>query len=125
MKPLTFIRVKRKLIRTFFREQWSLLLFSGGKENFLGTVKENGRLLKKITPPRDFQWADPFIVEWNGKTYIFVEQQYKHENGTLGYIELFADYSTQLNSTQRLSRFWKSPIIFRFRIFFAMKTTGI
>ncbi|MDR0644669.1 MAG: hypothetical protein LBG05_07150 [Treponema sp.] len=93
MKPITFTRVKRKLIRIFFREQWSLLLLAGGKDGFLKPSGKNGRILKEIIPPRDFQWADPFIVEWEGKTYIFVEQQYKHENGTLGFIELFTDLS--------------------------------
>jgi hypothetical protein len=77
------------LIRTFFIEQWSLLVLSGG--GFFKPAEK--RILKEIVPPRDFQWADPFITEWDGKTYIFVEQQYKHENGTLGYIELFADLS--------------------------------
>jgi hypothetical protein len=88
VKPITFTRIKRKLIRTFFREQWSLLLLSG--ESFLEDAGENRRLLKKIVPPLDFQWADPFIAEWEGRVYIFVEQQYKHESGTLGYIEPFA-----------------------------------
>jgi hypothetical protein len=38
-------------------------------------------------------WADPFPVEHGGKTYIFVEQQIGHDNGTLGYIELYPDLS--------------------------------
>jgi hypothetical protein len=93
MKPITYTRVKRKLIRTFFREQWSLLLLPISKDYFLGDRKEDECALKAIVPQRDFQWADPFIEEWDERVYIFVEQQYKHENGVLGYIELFPDLS--------------------------------
>jgi hypothetical protein len=80
MKPITITRIKRKLIRTFFREQWSLLL-----------CDPDGRIRAAIVPPKDYQWADPFIVEHGGKAYIFIEQQIKSENGTLGVIELYPD----------------------------------
>jgi hypothetical protein len=63
-------RIKRKIIRTMFREQWSLLVC-----DFEGTI------LTHIVPP----------VEYNGKTYIFVERQIGSGNGTIGVIELFPD----------------------------------
>jgi hypothetical protein len=73
-------RIKRKLIKIFFREQWSLLL-----------CDTEGVILKHIIPPKDRIWADPFPIEYNGKTYIFIEQQIGHGNGTLGVIELYHD----------------------------------
>jgi hypothetical protein len=78
--PSLLFRIKRKLIRTFFYEQWSLLVCG-----------HDGSILKSIVPPKDYQWADPFPVEYEGKTYIFIEQQISHENGTLGFIELYPD----------------------------------
>jgi hypothetical protein len=75
-----FLRIKRKLIRTLFYEQWSLLV-----------CDLNGSVLTAIAPERGVQWADPFPVEHNGRTYIFVEQQIGAKNGTLGVIELFPD----------------------------------
>jgi hypothetical protein len=75
-----FLRIKRKLIRIFFYEQWSLLI-----------CDLNGSVLAAIAPERGVQWADPFPVEHNGRTYIFIEQQIGAENGTLGFIELFPD----------------------------------
>jgi hypothetical protein len=78
MNPI--LRVKRKLIRTFFYEQWCLLV-----------CDLNGAILTVITPEHGVQWADPFPVEHNGKTYIFLEQQIGSENGTLGFIELYHD----------------------------------
>jgi hypothetical protein len=75
-----FLRIKRKVIRTLFYEQWSLLV-----------CDLNGAVLTAIAPERGVQWADPFPVEHNGKTYIFIEQQIGAGNGTLGVIELFPD----------------------------------
>jgi hypothetical protein len=75
-------RIKRKIIRTFFLEQWSLLICG-----------PDGAILRSIIPPKDRIWADPFPVEYGGKTYIFMEQQIGSGNGTLGYIELHADLS--------------------------------
>jgi hypothetical protein len=75
-----FLRIKRKVIRSLFYEQWSLLV-----------CDLNGAVLAAIAPEYDTQWADPFPVDYNGNTYIFLEQQIGHENGTLGYIELYPD----------------------------------
>ncbi|AEF82201.1 glucosamine inositolphosphorylceramide transferase family protein [Leadbettera azotonutricia] len=80
MKPITLFRIKKKLLRTFFYEQWSLLV-----------CDPDGNILKTIIPPINCQWADPFPVEYNGKTYIFIEQQLGSANGTLGVIELYPD----------------------------------
>lgn len=75
-------KLKRKLQKLFFTEQWSLL--------FCG---EDGSVLKHIVPPAGRIWADPFPVEADGRRYIFLEQQFNRKNGTLGYIELFDDLS--------------------------------
>jgi hypothetical protein len=80
IKSRLLSRIKNKLIRTFFYEQWSLSVCSHG-----------GNILKSIVPQKNYQWADPFPVEYEGKTYIFIEQQIGHNNGTLGYIELYPD----------------------------------
>jgi hypothetical protein len=80
MKKITLARIKRKIIRMFFREQWTPVLRA-----------LDGSFLKIIAPPEDRFWADPFIVENNGKKYLFVEQQIGFENGTLGVIEIFPD----------------------------------
>jgi hypothetical protein len=73
-------RVKRKIIKAFFREQWSLLVCA-----------PNGTILGHIVPPKNYIWADPFPVDCGGRTYVFVEQQIGYGNGTLGYIEIYPD----------------------------------
>lgn len=72
----------RKIQKILFREQWSLLV-----------CDHSGNILRHIKPANDRMWADPFPVEYNGITYIFVEQQITGENGTLGYITLADDLS--------------------------------
>jgi hypothetical protein len=79
---MTLRRLKRKIIRLFFREQWSLLVCDSG-----------GNILTHLVPPRDVIWADPFPVEAGDRTYIFLEQQSAFNNGVLGYIELFPGLS--------------------------------
>ncbi|GHU12789.1 hypothetical protein FACS1894161_1750 [Spirochaetia bacterium] len=77
---MTAGKIKNKLIRTFFIEQWSLLI-----------CDKKGKALKHIVPPENHIWADPFPVEHDGKIFIFIEQQIGHNNGTLGFIELDKD----------------------------------
>ena len=74
-------RFKRKIIKTFYREQWSVLV-----------CNPQGVILRHIVPPqKKYIWADPFPVEYNGRVYIFIEQQIGYDNGILGYIELYPD----------------------------------
>ncbi|MDR2553467.1 MAG: hypothetical protein LBD31_09945 [Treponema sp.] len=71
-------RIKNKVIRTIFKEQWSLLV-----------CERDGKPLKQISPPKDRIWSDPFPVEHEGRFYIFLEEQIAGGNGTLGFIELY------------------------------------
>lgn len=72
----------RRARKALFVEQWSILI-----------LDENGSVLRHIEPPADRIWADPFPAESDGRTYIFLEQQYRGKNGTLGFIELNDDLS--------------------------------
>jgi hypothetical protein len=82
MKKLTVKHIKNKLIRTFFNEQWSILV-----------CDHEGNILCHIEPPKDRFWADPFPVEIMDRTYIFLEQQIGSRNGILGFIELHPDFT--------------------------------
>lgn len=70
-------RIKNKIQQTLFTEQWSLLV-----------CDKTGNILKHLTPPKDYIWADPFPVEYEGRVYIFIEQQIGSGKGTLGFLEL-------------------------------------
>ena len=44
---------------------------------------------KKIFPPEDRFWADPFIVDYAGQNFLFVEEFiYKKHKGHISVIEL-------------------------------------
>jgi hypothetical protein len=75
-------KIARKIQKLLYREQWSLLV-----------CDLNGKPLANIAPPVDRIWADPFPVELDGAYYVFVEQQLRGQNGTLGYIRLYDDLS--------------------------------
>ncbi|AEF82817.1 hypothetical protein TREAZ_0680 [Leadbettera azotonutricia ZAS-9] len=42
-----------------------------------------------IVPLTNYIWAVPFPIKFNGKAYIFIEQQIGTGNSILGVIELF------------------------------------
>lgn len=64
----------RRLLRElkndlFSRKQWRLLIGDN-----LDRAPEPERL-KRLVPPKDRLWADPFLVEDAGKTFVFFEEQ--------------------------------------------------
>lgn len=73
-------KIFRRLQKALFREQWSILICSS-----------DNVILRHIVPPSSVIWADPFPVEYNGNTIIFVEEQSKGKDGILGYLTI--DYT--------------------------------
>jgi len=60
--------LRYRFSQRFFFDQW-FLLFDLGKN--LSTTPET---FKKMIPPRDRFWADPFIVSRNGSYHVFMEE---------------------------------------------------
>lgn len=76
---------KFKLVNFFFFKQW-ILLFKIEKHDKISTSFFK---FKKILPPKDRFWADPFIIEKNDKYYIFIEELiYKENKGKISLIEM-------------------------------------
>lgn len=77
-----------RLVREFFQRilyvnQW-FLLFSLKKDGADGFDE-----FTKIMPPKDKFWADPHIIQANGKYYIFIEEFLNAKNkGCISVIEL-------------------------------------
>jgi folate-dependent phosphoribosylglycinamide formyltransferase PurN len=65
-----------KIYNYFFFEQW-ILQFKLAKTNKLS---KSFFRFKKIIPPKDRFWADPFIVERNNKYYVYFEELIYSEN---------------------------------------------
>lgn len=62
------LRLKRKIIRTLFHEQWVLLY------GFFDGLPNSSSALKQIIPPRDRFWADPHVIHHGEGYYIFFEE---------------------------------------------------
>ncbi|CAA6806569.1 MAG: Unknown protein [uncultured Thiotrichaceae bacterium] len=72
------------------QEQWVLLL---GRKATLTSANDIRAIsdFKKIIPPADRFWADPFLVSWLGQDYVFFEELiYREGKGTLACMALHA-----------------------------------
>lgn len=86
------LRYFKKLIQVtksfFYFNQWALIFYNN-KDNSSPYLLEN---YKKIYPPKDRFWADPFIVKKNNKYYLFIEELiYKNKLGHLSVMEIDED----------------------------------
>jgi len=84
--PKLIIRkIINKIDLKFNFYQW-ILLFDLSSGNKISTEFSQ---FKKIIPPRDRFWADPFVINKNGKYYIFIEELiYKENKGYICFMEM-------------------------------------
>jgi len=78
-------KIRNKIDLKFNFYQW-ILLFDFSSDNKISTEFSQ---FKKIIPPKDRFWADPFVISRNGKYYIFIEELiYKENKGYICLIEM-------------------------------------
>ncbi len=84
--PGKFLHVlKTRLANIFYFNQW-ILLFKFEKEN---KMSKSFFRFKRMIPPKDRFWADPFILHRDGTYYIFLEEyEYKLGRGNISVIEM-------------------------------------
>tara|TARA_R110002111_G_scaffold110212_5_gene169533 strand:- start:6273 stop:7922 length:1650 start_codon:yes stop_codon:yes gene_type:complete len=69
----------------FYFDQWILLYQFNKKNNWSKSFFR----FKRIVPPKDRFWADPFVYEKNDNYYIFIEELlYKENKGKISVIEI-------------------------------------
>lgn len=79
----SFNSLKNKFINSFYFHQWSLMI------DISHDFSTNFSIFKKLTPPKDRFWADPFIVYKNEKYYVFFEELvYSKKIGHISLIEI-------------------------------------
>jgi hypothetical protein len=61
--------LRHELTKRLFREQWSIVLQP--KSVAQKTISDRG--FRRLWPPRDRFYADPFLIEKHGRTYLFFE----------------------------------------------------
>ena len=65
----TFRWLRARLPKLYSIDQWMLMLAPRGSDS---TLRWDG--FTPLQPPRDRFWADPFLVERDGRRYIFLEE---------------------------------------------------
>lgn len=82
---LYFNKVWLKLKNLFFFEQW-ILLYKFGDSTVSSKVLSQ---FKKLIPPKNCFWADPFVVQQNGRYFLFFEELlYDRGLGHISYLEI-------------------------------------
>jgi hypothetical protein len=113
---LSLLQIKNKLdkeTRKLYEfNQWSLMVRPGG---MTGPLRWDG--FHRLVPPKDRLWADPFVVEREGRAYIFFEEfKYKSRRGHINCVELDRDGRAVSNQTVLERPYHLSyPFIFRDR----------
>jgi hypothetical protein len=82
---LGFKNITSRFDKLFRKQQWSIYY----AVNHKGTAfNKNLSDFKEIPTPKEFFWADPFVVDKDDKSYIFFEEYvYKTHKGHLSVIE--------------------------------------
>jgi hypothetical protein len=80
-------KLAKKFRKRFLFDQWMLMIAPRAQNASLGW---DG--FRPLLPPRDRFWADPFVVEREGQTYVFVEELFFATNlGTINCLVLDAE----------------------------------
>lgn len=97
----SLINLVRKSIKKIIYSDpfsWILLFRINGGNNFL---QNSYRSFIKLQPPKDKFWADPFVIEKDGRFYIFVEEYiYRKNKGHISVLEI--DGSGNLINVQKI-----------------------
>jgi hypothetical protein len=93
--------------KLFRKQQWSIYFAINDKNS---DFNQNMSNFKEIPTPKEFFWADPFVIDKDEKSYIFFEEYvYKTHKGHLSVIEydhdsgIFSESKEILNTNYHLS----------------------
>jgi len=77
--------IQKRVRPLFYFDQW-LLLYKFNPNSLLSFSLQS---FKKIIPPKDRFWADPFVIYHNNSYYIFIEEFiYKQNKGYISYFTI-------------------------------------
>ena len=69
-------KLKNRIRNILFFEQWIIFYDISSSEN----MRKSFYRFKRMLPPKDRFWADPFVLHWKNKYYIFMEEFIYREN---------------------------------------------
>ena len=78
-------KIKNKINKWIYTNQWILLYSFNKSNNFALSFFR----FKKIIPPKDRFWADPFIVHKDNQYFVFIEELlYSNNKGHISYFTI-------------------------------------
>ena len=81
----TMRTLRNELMKRLFREQWSIVMQA--KTDMQKMAPDHG--FRIMRPPRDRFYADPFLIERNGRNYLFFEDyKYSSQKGLISCCEV-------------------------------------
>lgn len=93
--------ISRTISKSYLMEQW-ILLYRFGQADPLPTSISG---FKQLIPPKDRFWADPCVIEHDGKHVIFIEElEYSRKVGHLSVIEFDQDRNPVLPPVKILQK---------------------
>lgn len=79
---------RRTLEKALYREQWMLVFRRGGN----GPITPSLEGFTRIMPPRDRIWADPFVLQKDGRAFVFFEElTFAANKGVISMLEITPD----------------------------------
>lgn len=103
---------RHALDRLLWLEQWNLQIHGSGDPT-RGTL---GALRGVLRPPRNRQWADPFLLQHGGRQWVFFEELcFGAPRGHIALVELGADGTMMGPSRVALSEPWHLSYPFLWR----------
>ena len=86
-------RTVTRRMRYSNKESYWFVAYRTDQSKFLSRTEEMDlRGFRKIRAPEDHFYADPFVIEWNGRNYLFVEDYlFEKQRGCISVMEMGTD----------------------------------
>lgn len=107
---MIYKKIRRKISKEIFQYQWQLMF------NLDEAKEKQYSNYKKIIPPKNKYWADPFIIFKDSKYYVFFEEFiYEKNKGNISFLIINTDgsYSKPIKILD-MSYHLSYPFIFHF-----------
>ncbi len=108
----------RRLRKVAFREEWFVATRAAGTRSLIGRDSNDIRGFRPLAARRGEHFADPFVFDEGGKTYLFFERFHERLNkASIAYAEIDVAANTTGSAMPALSRDYhvSYPFVFRHR----------
>jgi hypothetical protein len=119
--PPGSFEIARFLVRSCARALWSKTRYKLRREQWMIGIRRRGADHRQdflpLVPPPDRFYADPFLIEKNGKSYLFVEElPFRTNKGIISFLEVSGDgRCSPLRPALEMEHHLSYPFVFEWR----------